>query len=133
MKRLFTMTLIGLMFAAVSASVLAGKGKGSGDGTGPIDGCGEFIDENDDGICDICDGDGDGPKGPKGPGDGTGPIGDGDCDQFVDADGDGVCDNCDGDCEGDGPKGPRRGRNDKQTPRANPESMRCPVFETCWA
>ena len=99
-----------------------------GDGTCRIDGCGQFIDENGDGICDICggdgpqrDGDGNGRKGPKGPrdgscgkgrgpGDGTGPI-DG-CGQFIDENGDGICDICgtDGDCDGDGPKGPRRGR-----------------------
>ena len=62
-----------------------GRGKGPGDGTGPICGCGEFLDEDGDGVCDICDGD-------------------------CDGDGDGPKRDRDGDGDGDGPKGPRRGR-----------------------
>ena len=65
-----------------------GRRRGPGDGTGPICECGEFLDEDGDGLCDICGGDCDG----NGPG-ADGPKGDGD-----------------GECDGDGPKGPRRGR-----------------------
>lgn len=68
-----------------------GRGRGPGDGTGPIDGCGEFVDEDGDGVCDICGAECDG----SGP-DGDGPKGEGDCEG-----------------DGDGPKGPRRGRGRK--------------------
>jgi len=84
-----------------------GKGRGNGyqnqDQT-----CEEFVDEDGDGVCDNCDGEGLAPQDGTGNqygrnedravrGRGTGNQGKGAyCDEFVDEDGDGVCDNCDG-------------------------------------
>ena len=76
--------------------------------------CDEFVDEDGDGVCDNCDGEGLAPQDGTGNqygrnedravrGRGTGNQGKGAyCDEFVDEDGDGVCDNCDG--EGLGPR-----------------------------
>ncbi len=88
----------------------------------PAQDCPGFVDEDGDGVCDVCGGDhtadrsrerdqdrgpADEPAGPDGEGDGPG---DGECDAdcpgFVDENGDGVCDHCDGDHAADGT--PRR-------------------------
>jgi hypothetical protein len=87
--------------------------------------CDEFVDEDGDGVCDNCDGEGLAPQDGSGNqygrngmdrsvrGRSTGNQGKGAyCDEFVDEDGDGVCDNCDG--EGLAPQdgsGNQYGRN----------------------
>ena len=71
--------------------------------------CDEFVDEDGDGVCDNCDGEGLAPqdgtgnqygrnrtdKAVRGRGNGNQEKG-ANCQEFVDEDGDGVCDNCDG-------------------------------------
>jgi len=122
-RRFLTMAIIGMMFVAASASLQArGKGKG-GKGPrgpkGPGDGsCGQSCVMQAQDEVQECRGGGR----RRGPGDGSGPARDGGCGEFVDENGDGICDICDGPvgdgpkgggdggCEGDGPKGPRRGR-----------------------
>src|SRR6056297_1432327 len=85
-----------------------GKGRGNGY-QNQVQNCDEFVDEDGDGVCDNCEGEGLAPQDGTGnqygrngtdgtvQGRGNGNQAKGaNCDEFVDEDGDGVCDNCEG-------------------------------------
>jgi len=87
---------------------VVGRSKGMGY-QNQSESCDEYVDEDGDGVCDNCDGEGlapqDGTGNQNGRTDvnvagrtkGVGYQGNSkSCDEFVDEDGDGVCDNCDG-------------------------------------